>query len=76
MDVLANATAAAQPYLMGDQFTAADVVIGWGLRWGTMFKLIPARPEFAACVGRLEERPALKRVTERDAELQKQQEAA
>ena len=35
------------PYLMGDQFTAADIVIGSGLRYGMMFKLIPERKEFA-----------------------------
>jgi glutathione S-transferase len=74
VDVLAKAAAAAQPYLMGEQFTAADVVIGSGLRWGMMFKLLPERPEFTAYVGRLTERPALKRATEKDAALQKEQE--
>ena len=74
LDVLTTATADAKPYLLGEQFTAADVVIGSGLRWGTMFKLIPERPEFKAYVGRLAERPALKRATEKDAKLQKEQE--
>ena len=74
VDVLAKAAADARPYLMGPQFTAADVVIGSGLRWGMMFKLLPERPEFTAYVGRLSERPALRRATEKDAELQKQQE--
>ena len=32
-----------------------------------MFKLIPERPEFTAYVGRLNERPALKRAQEKDA---------
>jgi glutathione S-transferase len=57
------------PYLLGGQFTAADVIIGSGLRWGMMFKLIPERPEFTAYVGRLNERPALKRAQEKDAAL-------
>ena len=61
------------PYLLGEQFTAADVVIGSGLRWGMMFKLIPERPEFAAYVDRLSQRPALKRATEKDTRLQKEQ---
>jgi glutathione S-transferase len=61
---------------MGTQFTAADVVIGSGLRWGTMFKLIPERDEFKAYVGRLTERPALKRAIEKDAKLQAEQEQA
>ena len=74
MDVLAKATAAADPYLMGEQFTAADVVIGSGLRWATMFKLIPERPEFGAYLARLEQRPALQRATDKDRHLQQEQE--
>ena len=74
IDVLAKAAAAADPYLMGEQFTAADVVIGSGLRWGTMFKLVPERPEFSAYLARLAERPALQRATETDARLQQEQE--
>jgi glutathione S-transferase len=69
MDVLAKGTAAAAPYLIGEQFTAADVVVGSGLRWGMAFKLIPERPEFTAYVGRLNERPAFKRAFEADARL-------
>jgi len=74
MDVMAKGVGAADPYLMGKQFTAADVIIGSGLRWGMMFKLVPDRPEFAAYVGRLNERPALKRATEKDSRLQAEQE--
>ena len=74
MNVLAQAAGSAKPYLLGEEITAADVVIGSGLRWGTMFKLLPERPEFAAYIARLAERPALKRATEKDAKLQKQQE--
>jgi glutathione S-transferase len=54
---------------MGEQFTAADVVIGSGLRWGMMFKLMPERPEFLAYVGRLATRPALQRAEAQDKEL-------
>jgi glutathione S-transferase len=74
MNTLTKATADAAPYLMGEHFTAADVVIGSGLRWGMLFKLIPERPEFVAYVSRLNERPALKRATEKDAKLQAEQE--
>jgi glutathione S-transferase len=70
MDVLAKAAAEARPWLMGEQFTAADVVIGSQLRYGMMFKLIPERPEFNAYVARVNERPAFKRATEKDAALQ------
>ncbi|MGZ5849819.1 MAG: glutathione S-transferase family protein [Methyloceanibacter sp.] len=57
------------PYLMGEQFTAADVVVGSTLRLGMLFNLIPKRPEFAAYVARLEQRPALQRATALDQEL-------
>jgi glutathione S-transferase len=66
IDVLAKAVARG-PYILGEQFTAADVVIGSGLRWGMMFKLVPERPEFVAYGARLAERPALKRAQEKDA---------
>src|SRR5262245_55858637 len=74
MNVLAQGVGAADPYLMSKQFTAADVIIGSGLRWGMMFKLIPERPEFTSYVRCLNERPALKRATEKDAKLQAEQE--
>jgi glutathione S-transferase len=68
MDVVARAVEPG-PYLLGEKFSAADVVIGSTLRWGMMFKLIPERSEFLAYTGRLAERPALKRAQEMDQEL-------
>jgi glutathione S-transferase len=68
MTVLADAVRKG-PYLMGEQFTAADVVIGSTVRWGTMFKLIPERAEFAAYTARLAERPALQRADAKDKAL-------
>ena len=68
MDVVAKGLAKG-PYLMGEQFTAADVVIGSTLRWGMMFNLLPKRPEFVNYVQRLEKRPALQMVTVLDQEL-------
>ena len=68
MNVAAKAVSAGR-YLMGDQFTAADVVIGSGLRWGMAFKLLPQRLEFVAYTGRLAERPALQRAQAKDQEL-------
>jgi glutathione S-transferase len=64
------------PYLLGEQFTAADVVIGSGIRWGMMFKGIPERPEFIAYAKRLAERPAAKRATAKDQQLKAAAEAA
>ena len=68
LDVVAKAVSKDQ-HILGRQFTAADVVIGSALRWGMAFKLLPERPEFVAYVGRLAERPALKRSEAKDKEL-------
>ncbi len=68
MDVLAKAVSRG-PYLVGDALTAADLIIGSGLRWGMAFKLIPERLEFTAYTARLVERPALKRAEARDKEF-------
>jgi glutathione S-transferase len=57
------------PFLLGERFTAADVVIGSGLRWGMMFKAVPELPEFVAYTKLLEERPALQRASAKDAEF-------
>jgi hypothetical protein len=40
-----------------------------------MFKLLPERAEFKPYMATLAERPALRRATQKDAELQKAQEA-
>jgi glutathione S-transferase len=68
MSALASAVAHG-PYIMGEQFTAADVVIGSGLRFGMMFKLLPERSEFTGYTARLEQRPALQRALAKDKEL-------
>jgi glutathione S-transferase len=68
MDTVAKAIAQG-PWLMGDQFTAADVIIGANIRWGTMFKLVPERPEFSAYAGRIAARPAAQRAEAKDKEF-------
>jgi glutathione S-transferase len=70
MDVVARAVTPG-PFLMGEKFTAADVVIGSNLRWATMFKLIPERKEFTDYVSRFVDRPAVKRAQAKDDELAK-----
>jgi glutathione S-transferase len=65
MNVLAQAVAKG-PWLMGEQFTAADVIVGANIRWGTMFKLIPERKEFIDYAARIAARPAAKRAEEKD----------
>ncbi|HVY49039.1 MAG TPA: glutathione S-transferase family protein [Minicystis sp.] len=49
------------PYVLGDSFSMADVILGGTLRYMTMFKMMESRPSFAAYVERLSGRPALKR---------------
>jgi len=71
LDIVGKAVAKG-PYLMGEQFTAADIVIGSGLRYGMMFKLIPERKEFQDYVGRFAARPAAQRAAEKDKELSAQ----
>ncbi|HEY8245728.1 MAG TPA: glutathione S-transferase family protein [Hyphomicrobium sp.] len=66
VDVMRDAAGKASPYLLGERFTAADVVIGAGLRWGMQFKLLPELPEFVAYTQRLAKRPALQRQIARD----------
>ena len=68
LDIVADALKSG-PYLLGEQFTAADVVIGSGLRYGMMFKMIPERKEFHDYVGRLVTRPAAQRAEAKDKEL-------
>lgn len=67
-DIVAKAVSKGS-YLMGDRFTAADVVVGSDLRWGTMFKLVPDRAEFRPYLERLAARPAWQRANAKDKEL-------
>lgn len=57
MDVVADAVRG-RPYIVGDSFTAADVIIGSQLGWGMSFGVIPARQEFTDYTAGLEQRPA------------------
>lgn len=71
MNVLCDALTPG-PYLMGEQFTAADVVIGANIRWGMGFNLIPQRKELTDYVARFKDRPAVTRAEAKDAELKQQ----
>ena len=60
-DVLEEAVATG-PWLLGERFSAADVMIGLDLYFGIdIFKLVPSRPVFRAYVERCFARPALQR---------------
>lgn len=57
------------PYLLGETFSAADVLWGTALTWTTMFKLVPELPVIKAYMDRVNARPAVARARARDAEL-------
>ena len=59
----------AGPYLLGERFSAADVLWGTALGWITMFKLVPELPEVMAYIDRVSSRPAARRAAEADAQL-------
>jgi glutathione S-transferase len=63
------------PWLLGERFTAADVLWGMALNYGFMFKLVPELPVFRAYVDRVLARPAIQRAFRLDDELAKEQEA-
>ena len=68
MNVVAKAVETG-PYIMGEQFTAADVVIGANIRWGMIFKMLPERKEFVDYAARLAVRPATQRADAKDKAL-------
>ncbi len=49
------------PWLLGDRFSAADVLWGNALRFATTFKLVEATPQIAAYIERVMARPAEQR---------------
>jgi glutathione S-transferase len=57
------------PYILGAQFTAADVYMGSQIRFGIMMKALEPRPVFEAYLNRLEQRPAHRRFMEQTEKL-------
>jgi glutathione S-transferase len=66
VEVVRSAAAKASPYILGEQFTAADVVIGSVLNWGMKFNLLPTLDEFVAYTDTIKKRPALQRQLAKD----------
>jgi glutathione S-transferase len=63
------------PYLLGERFTAADVLWGGALHWATLFQLMPETPDIRAYVERVITRPAMQRAATRDVECLAEQAA-
>ena len=59
----------AGPYLLGERFSAADILWDSSLVWATMFKLVPELPEVMAYIDRVSSRPAVRRAAVADAAL-------
>jgi glutathione S-transferase len=59
-----ESTLSRQPYLLGDRFTAADIIVGSALQWAR--GVFPESPILDAYVDRLADRPALLRGNEKD----------
>jgi glutathione S-transferase len=60
-DVLDNALAKG-PWVLGENFSAADVAIGSALNFSVrLFKMVPSRPSFDAYIARCIARPAFQR---------------
>ena len=64
------------PYILGDRFSAADVLWGTALTWTTSFNLVPSGPEIRDYLALWQARPAFARVKAKDAEIASQQQAA
>ena len=57
---------AGRDYILGDEFSAADVYLGSQVGWGLQFGSIEKRPAFERYNERLQSRPAFKRASEID----------
>jgi glutathione S-transferase len=59
----------AGPYMLGQTFSAADVLWGTALQWTTMFGLVSETPKIKTYIDLIAGRPAAVRVREKDAAL-------
>lgn len=57
------------PYLLGERFSAADVLWGGALGWTTMFGLVPKLPVVQSYIARHQARPTVAKVQAQDAVL-------
>ncbi len=64
------------PWILGERFTAADVLWGTALRWTTHFGLVPPLPAVQNYIDRVLARPAVRRAQQKDADFAAAQERA
>ena len=60
---------AAGPYVLGERFSAVDVLWGTALTWITNFDLIPKSPVIVDYLARVNARPSVAKIKALDAEL-------
>jgi len=60
-------------YLLGERYTAADVLWGGALYWTVNFGLVPKLPAIERYIDRVSARPATRRAREMDAKLAAEQ---
>jgi glutathione S-transferase len=61
------------PWLLGERFTAADVLWGGAIHWALQSRLLPELPVFRAYAERVQARPGVRRAGQLDAELATEQ---
>jgi glutathione S-transferase len=54
------------PWLLGERFSAADVLLGSSLGFMMLFKIVPERPEYVDYVARMQARPAFQKARAAD----------
>lgn len=64
------------PYLLGERFTAADVLWAMALKWMIGFKIVPDLPQFVSYVERVTARPAFAKVAAMDTKMAAEHDAA
>jgi glutathione S-transferase len=60
---------AGRSFILGDNFSMADIIFGGTLRFMLLFKMVESRPAFTAYTERLASRPALQRADARNAAI-------
>jgi glutathione S-transferase len=64
------------PYMLGERFSAADILWGTALTWTVSFKMVPELPVIKAYTDRVNARPAVVSAKAADVELAAQHAAA
>jgi glutathione S-transferase len=67
VEAVLNSVLSGRKYLLGDEFSAADITVGGTINFLMGFKLLNETPVFKDYAARITNRPAFKRMMEKDA---------